>query len=206
MLEKNIWAIFNRNLFFIKNAVSAREAKTQDKLDVYDPESQEVLLQCREPGIGLLTKMARLCGGRYDKGTAFDLVAGVPGSSERVFWIVCGNSTLSFGGPVVKVSNNQDSLIGKLKRKTFTLGEKFDFIPENQGESFILHLKNGEIFCNEKKVAAFSRSKSNFFINNKFDYAFLISQEVPANSQMRQVLLAFGLAQHRIVIKSTILF
>ena len=205
MPEKNIWEILNRNLFFVKNAVSMREAKTQDKLDVYDPESHEILLECREPDIGLLTKMARLCGGKHDKGTAFNLVAGIPGSNERVLRIARGNATLSFGGPVTKVSDNQDSLIGKLKRKNFSLGEKFDFIPENQGESFILYFKSGEVFCNDKKVATFLRWNSNFFKENKFDYAFSISQEVPTNSQMRQVLLAFGLAQHRIIIKSTII-
>jgi hypothetical protein len=205
MPGKNIWEILNRNLFFVKNAVSMREAKTQDKLDVYDPESHEVLLECREPDIGLLTKMARLCGGRNDKGTAFNLVASIPGSNERVLRIARGNATLSFGGPVVKISDDQFSLIGKLKRKNFSLGEKFDFTPENQGESFILQCKSGEIFCNDKKVAAFLKWNSNFFIENKFGYAFSISPEVPASSQMRQVLLAFGMAQHRIIIKTTII-
>jgi hypothetical protein len=66
MSEKNVWEILNRNLFFVKNAVARSEAKTSDKLDVYDPESRQVLLECREPDIGILTKIARLCGGRHD--------------------------------------------------------------------------------------------------------------------------------------------
>ncbi len=40
MSEKNIWDVLNRNLFFVKNAVERLEAKTADKLDVYDPESR----------------------------------------------------------------------------------------------------------------------------------------------------------------------
>jgi hypothetical protein len=205
MPEKESWEILNRNVFFVKNVVLKREAKTQDKLDVYDPESNAILLECREPDIGVLTKLARLCGGRHDNGTAFNLVAAIPGSNEKVLRIARGSATLSFGGPVVRVSNNQDSLIGKLKRKNFSLGERFDFIAENQGESFILHFKGGEVFCNDKKMALFSRPNSKFFAENKFDYAFLISQEIPPCSPMRQVLLAFGLAQHRIIIKNTII-
>ena len=38
MSEKNIWDILNRNYFLIKNAVEKFEAKTADKLDVYDSE------------------------------------------------------------------------------------------------------------------------------------------------------------------------
>jgi len=56
MSEKNVWDILNRNLFFVKNVVAKREAKTSDKFDVYDPESLQILLECREPDIGILTK------------------------------------------------------------------------------------------------------------------------------------------------------
>jgi hypothetical protein len=73
---------------------------------------------------------------------------------------------------------------------------KFTFVPEKQGETFILEIKSREIFCDNKKVAAFLRWNSGFFIENKIDYAFSISEEVPANSQIRQVLLAFALAKH----------
>jgi hypothetical protein len=200
MSEKTIWDILNRNLFFVKNAVKRLEAKTADKLDVYDPESRQILLECREPDIGALTKIARLCGGRHDTGTGFNLVASIPGSKEQVLRIARGNATLSFGGPAVKISDRWDSLLGKLKKKKLTLGLKFTFVPEKQGETFILQIKGGEIFCDDKKVAAFSKWNSDFFKENKFDYALSISQEVPANSQIRQVLLAVAFAKHRIII------
>jgi hypothetical protein len=147
-----------------------------------------------------LTKIARLCGGRHDTGTGFNLVASIPGSKEQVLRIARGNATLSFGGPAVKISDRWDSLLGKLKKKKLTLGLKFTFVPEKQGETFILQIKGGEIFCDDKKVAAFSKWNSDFFKENKFDYALSISQEVPANSQIRQVLLAVAFAKHRIII------
>jgi len=199
MSEKNIWDVLNRNLFFVKDAVKRSEAKTSDKLDVYDPESRQILLECREPNIGVLTKIARLCGGRHDQGTAFNLVASIPGSNEQALRIVRGNATLSFGGPIVKISDHWDSLLGILKKKKLSLGTKFTFVPEKQGESFILEIKAGEIFSDDKKVAHFAKWNSDFFKENKFNYAFSISQEVPANSQIRQVLLAVAFAQHRII-------
>lgn len=200
MSEKNIWDVLNRNIFFFKDVVKGREAKTSDKLDVYDPESHQILLECREPDIGVLTKIARLCGGRHDKGTAFNLVASIPGSKDQVLRIAGGNATLSFGSPAVKISDHWDSLLGKLKKKSLTLGTKFTFVPEKQGKTFILQIKAGEIFCDDKKVARFSKWDSDFFKENKFKYAFSISQEVPANSQIRQVLLAVAFAQHRVIV------
>lgn len=200
MSEKAIWDILNRNLFFIKNAVKRSEAKTADKLDVYDPDSRQLLLECREPDIGVLTKIARLVGGRHDVGTAFNLVASIPGSNEQALRIARGSATLTFGGPVVKISDHGDSLLGKLKKKHLALGTKFTFSPEKLGESFILQIKGGEIFCDDRRVAGISKWNSEFFQANKFDYAFSISQEVPANSQIRQVLLAVAFAKQRIII------
>jgi hypothetical protein len=200
MSEKNVWDILKRNLFFVKNAVARSEAKTSDKFDVYDPESHQILLECREPDIGLLTKVARLCGGRHDQGTSFNLVASIPSSNERVLRIARGNASLSFGGPIVKISDHWDSLIGTLKRKKLSLGQIFTFAPEKQGEAFLLQIKGGEIFCDDKKVAVVAKWDSVFFKENKFDYAISISPDVPANSLIRQVLVAFALARHRVVL------
>jgi hypothetical protein len=200
MSEKTIWDILNRNLLFVKNAVRKSEAKTADKLDVYDPESRQILLECREPDIGALTKIARLCGGRHDTGTSFNLVASIPDSKEQVLRIARGNATLTFGGPAVIISDHWDSLLGKLKKKKLALGMKFTFVPEKQGETLVLQIKGGEILCGDKKVARFSKWNSDFFREKQFNYAFSINQEVPANSQIRQVLLAIAFAQHRIII------
>jgi hypothetical protein len=77
---------------------------------------------------------------------------------------------------------------------------KFIFSPEKQGDSFNLEIKGREVFCDDKKVAGFLKWNSDYFREGKFDYAFALSREVPANSQIRQVLLAVAFAQHRIII------
>src|SRR2546422_701572 len=83
---------------------------------IYDPESRQIILECREPDIGTLTKVARLVGGRHDKGTEFDLVASIPGSKEQALRVARGSATLTFGGPSVRISDHQDALLGKLKK------------------------------------------------------------------------------------------
>jgi hypothetical protein len=128
------------------------------------------------------------------------LVARLPGSNERVLRIARGNASLSFGGPIVKISDHWDSLIGSLKRKKLSLGPIFTFAPEKQGEAFILQMKGGEIFCDDKKVGVISKWNSIFFKEHKFDYAISIDPEVPANSLIRLVLIAFALAKHRVIV------
>ena len=183
----------------------ALEAKTSDKLDIYDPESRQVMLECREPNIGALTKVARLFGGRHDTGTEFDLVASIPGSPEQVLRAARGSATLSFGGPALKIFDNWNSLIGKLKKKNFALGQKFNFTPEKQGESFLLDFKRQSsggcrIFRGDKMVAKISGCDEAFYKEGKFKYAFYIDDEVPPGSQVRQVLVTFAFALHRMVI------
>ena len=56
MREETIWDLLNRDLYFIKDAVKATEAKFSDKLDIYDPEQRSITLEVREPGITTLTK------------------------------------------------------------------------------------------------------------------------------------------------------
>jgi hypothetical protein len=208
MSDALIWNILNRNLFFVKNAVRASEAKTSDKLDVYDPQTGSLLLECREPDIGMLTKLGRLFGGRHDRGTPFNLVALIPDNGPQVLRAARGSATLTFGGPAIAISDHHDELLGSLKRKPMALGRKFNFSPKKDGDSFVLDVKSNffggdrELFISEKKVAALARDwradHADYFQKEVFAYAFSISPEVPQNNRVRQILLAFAVAQHRV--------
>jgi hypothetical protein len=54
MSDKNVWDILNRNLFFIKNAVATREAKTVDKLPSLFPSSRAAFSLTARRGYGFL--------------------------------------------------------------------------------------------------------------------------------------------------------
>src|SRR5438552_3274273 len=92
------WDVLNRNLFFVKNAVKASELKTSDKLDLFDPETKTLLLECREPNIGLFTQVARAFGGEHDKGVAFNLVGRLPGSGAQAFRVSRKGTSFTLGG------------------------------------------------------------------------------------------------------------
>jgi hypothetical protein len=205
-MSDTVWDILNRNLFFVKNAVKASEAKTSDKLDVYDPQTHELLLECREPDIGILVKGARLFGGRHDRGTPFNLVAAVPGSRQQVLRIVRGSATLSFGGRPIVISNHCQEIVGSLKRKKLALRATFNFSPEKGGEPFTLTCEivggDAKLFINEKRVASITSrwmlEHADYFREGRFTYAFSVSSEVPPNDRTRLILMAVAIAQHRL--------
>src|SRR5205085_9627505 len=87
MREETIWDLLNRDLYFVKDAVKVSEAKFSDKLDVYDPEQRRIILEVREPGLTTMTKVARLYGGTYDVGGAFDFAVNVAGNSQQALRI-----------------------------------------------------------------------------------------------------------------------
>ncbi len=46
--------VLNRNLFFVKEHVGM--FKASNNYDIYNPESQEMIMECREPNLGFFTK------------------------------------------------------------------------------------------------------------------------------------------------------
>jgi hypothetical protein len=202
------WSILNRNAFFVRNAVKRSEAKTSDKLDLYDPTTRELLLECREPGLGLATRAARFFGGTHDRGTSFDLVAGLPGEGRQVLRVTRGSATLTLGGKPLRIFNHDQELLGSLKPKVFAIGHKFEFNGERGIDSFLLVAKTrllrgaSEFFVGNQPVAWMSGNPAPeheaFFRDGKFGFSFAIAAEVRANSPLRPVLLAFAIAQHRI--------
>src|SRR5258706_14229882 len=75
MREETIWDVLNRDLFFVKDAVKPSEAKFSDKLDIYDPEQQRVVMEGGEPEFRRFMKVSRFYGGTYDRSSGFVLAA-----------------------------------------------------------------------------------------------------------------------------------
>ncbi|MEQ2009197.1 MAG: hypothetical protein ABMA26_20635 [Limisphaerales bacterium] len=208
MSEQIVWSILNRNLFFIKDAVKASEAKMSDKFDIFDPESRAVVLECREPDISGLVKLARLFGGGHDHGTPFNLVAKHPGSGQQAFRVARGSTSFSFGGVKMEFRDHRDDLIGNMKKEVFALGLKFSFNKDKGPALFVLQLKtellskNVEILLGDKSVARIERKwtgeRGDLFEQGKFAYALSVAPEVPPNNPVRQLLVAFSTVIHRV--------
>ena len=79
--------VLNRNLFLVKEHVGM--FKAANNYDVYDPDSGEILLECREDHLGFLTKMLRFTD--YKRNTPFNVEIRTP-SGEQVVRVTRGVS------------------------------------------------------------------------------------------------------------------
>ena len=99
--------------------------KASNNFDIYDPQSGEVILECREPHLGLLTKIFRFSD--YKKMTPFYIEVRTP-SGQKVLSVKRGTS---FFLSKVEVMDENDQLVGRFKQKFFSVGGKFDVLNTN---------------------------------------------------------------------------
>ena len=204
-----VWDILNRNLFFVKNAVKGSEAKTSDKLDVLDPESEKLLIESREPNLGAGTKIRRFLGAGYDISAPFDIHA-TDSEIGRLMLRVerKAQGFLSLSLPPVSFYDHNDTLIVQLQKRRFALGHKFRVLSPAGEMLFELCVKdilNGYKFMiGKEEIGRLSLTwkGSDFFKKGGFKFALSIHQDVPQNKFVRQMVMAFTLAFYRIMLRA----
>ena len=70
----------NRNLYLVKEHVGM--FKAANNYDVYDPDTGEILLECREDHLGMITKMLRFSD--YKRMTPFNIEIRTPSGDQIV--------------------------------------------------------------------------------------------------------------------------
>lgn len=116
-------AILNRNLFFIKEHVGM--FKASNNYDIHDPQSQEMVMTCREENLGFFTKMLRFTD--YKRMTPFNVEIKTT-DGENVLTVKRGVSIFL---STVEVFDESEKLVGKFKQKFFSIGGKFDVLDAN---------------------------------------------------------------------------
>lgn len=116
--------IVNRNLFFVKEHVGM--FKAANNFDILDPESQQLLMTCREENLGFFTRLFRFTD--YKRMTPFNIEIKTA-SGEKVLAVRRG---VSFFLSKVEVLDEKDQVVGKFKQKFFSIGGKFDVLDENE--------------------------------------------------------------------------
>ncbi len=71
----------NRNLFFVKEHVGM--FKAANNYDILDPESQQIIMECREENLGIFTKIFRFHKD-YKRMTPFNIVVRTPDGKQVV--------------------------------------------------------------------------------------------------------------------------
>ncbi|CAN5353056.1 phospholipid scramblase-related protein [soil metagenome] len=144
-------SVLKRNLFFIKEHVGI--FKAANNFDVFDPQSNELILNCREDNLGFFTKMLRFSD--YKRMTPFCLEVKTP-TGEKVLTVKRGVSIFL---STVDVLDENDMLVGRFKQKFFSIGGKFNVL--NPQDEVISQLK-GKWTSWEFK-----------FVNNDVEYAMV---------------------------------
>ena len=119
-------SILNQNLFFIKEHVGM--FKAANNYDIHNPESQEIIMNCREEKLGFFTKILRFTD--YKRMTPFDIEIKTP-SGEKILSVKRG---VSFLFSSISVFDESDKLVGKFEQKIFSIGGKFNVLDDKDRE------------------------------------------------------------------------
>lgn len=181
--------VINRNLFLVKEHVGM--FKAANNFDIYDPESGEVIMECREPTLGFFTKLLRFTD--YKRMTPFDIQIRTP-DGQAIVRIQRG---ISIFLSKVSVSDHNNNVIGGFAQKLFSIGGKFDVLGKNDemvcqlvgkwtGWDFYFKNNDKELAHVSKKWAGLGKE----MFTSADNYILEVSDEIPENDDIRKLILA----------------
>jgi uncharacterized protein YxjI len=183
--------VLNRNLFLVKEHLGL--FKAANNYDIYDPQTNEQILHCREENLGLLTKVLRFTD--YKRFTPFAIDIRTP-SGEPIVHVRRG---ITFLRSKVDVLDGDQSgpRIGGFKQQLFSIGGAFHVLDSNDHPLF--HLKGKwtgwdfRFIAGEHELARVTKKWAGIgkeMFTTADTYMLSISENVPPDSQMRQLILA----------------
>ncbi|UII20917.1 phospholipid scramblase-related protein [Fulvivirga ligni] len=181
--------VLNHNLFLIKEHVGM--FKAANNYDIYNPQTQEMIMTCREDGLNFFTKMFRFTD--YKRMTPFHVEIKTR-TGEKVLSVRRG---ISLFLSTVEVYDGQDKLVGKFKQKFFSIGGKFKVLDANEKELCMLKGKwtswdfkfvsgNEEFARINKKWAGIGKE----LFTTADNYMLQIDEKVPQDHPLRILILA----------------
>lgn len=180
--------ILNRNLYFIKEHVGL--FKAANNYDVIDPQTQEVILHCREPRLGGFTKFLRFTD--YKRNTPFDVHITTP-AGEPVVRVSRG---VSFFLSKVSVFDETNTRVGGFKQKLFSIGGKFDVL--NPRDEVVCQLKGKilgwdfKFLVGDTPIASVTKKWAGLgkeLFTTADNYVLQIDDAVPPNDPARMLIL-----------------
>jgi uncharacterized protein YxjI len=180
----------NKNLFFVKEHVKI--FKAANSFDILDPDSKQIVLQCREENLGFFTKMFRFTD--YKRMTPFNMEIKSP-EGQHILTVKRG---ISLFLSTVEVLDERNTVIGKFKQKFLSIGGKFEVL--DAGERPLCMLKGKwtswdfKFVSNDGKEFATVTKKWSGLGKELFtsadNYVLQISSDVPADNPLRMLILA----------------
>lgn len=182
--------ILNRNIYFVKEHVKI--LKAANSFDIYDPNTQQIILEAREERLGFFTKLFRFTD--YKRMTPFEIDIKTP-TGEKLLTVKRG---VSFILSKVEVFDGKDQLIGRFKQKFFSIGGKFEVVDANDRPLCMLKgtwisWDFSFVSADNKEFAKVSKKWSGFgkeFFTSADNYVLQISEQVPADHPLRMLIMA----------------
>lgn len=179
----------SKNLYLVKEHVGFFKASSN--YDIYDPQSGQVVLQCREPNLGFLTKMLRFTD--YKRNTPFEVVISTPEGKPLI--TVKRGITLFLSH--VKVYDESNQLVGGFKQKLFSIGGSFDVLDDQDqpvctlkgkwtGWDFRFLAGTQEIAHVTKKWTGLGKE----LFTSADNYVLQVDANLPADHPARELILA----------------
>lgn len=181
--------VLNRNLFFVKEHVGW--FKAANNFDICDPETGEVLLECREEKLGFLTTLLRYTD--YKRMTPFHIEIFTP-DREPVLSVKRGVSLFLSN---VQVLDEDGEVIGGFKQAFFSIGGKFTVLGADDrplctlqgkwtGWDFRFMAEQTELARVSKKWTGLGRE----LFTTADNYVLQIADVVPPDNPVRQLIVA----------------
>ncbi len=177
-----------KNLFLVKEHVGL--LKAANNFDIYEPQTGEVVMECREEKLGILTKVLRFTD--YKRMTPFDVQIRTP-DGQPVIRVKRGVAIFL---SKVSVLDERDQVVGGFKQKLFSIGGKFDVLdPADRplctlkdkwsGWEFSFSKDDVELAHVTKKWAGLGKE----LLTSADNYVLSISETVPPDNPIRQLIL-----------------
>lgn len=181
--------VLNKNVFLVKEHVGM--FKAANNYDIYDPETGQIVMECREERLGALTKFLRFTD--WKRMTPFDIEIRTPDGQQ----LVRVTRGVSFFLSKVSVLDENDTMIGGFRQKFFSVGGAFNVLDQNESPVCTLQgkwtgwdfrfVRDGvELAHVTKKWAGMGKE----FFTSADNYVLQISEAVPPDSRIRQLILA----------------
>jgi uncharacterized protein YxjI len=116
--------ILSQNVLIVKEHLGI--FKAANNYDIYSAQSGELLLECREPNLGPITKLLRFTD--YKQMTPFDVQIRTPQGNP----FIRIQRGISIFLSKVAVTDENNHAIGGFQQKLFSIGGKFDVLDSNE--------------------------------------------------------------------------
>jgi uncharacterized protein YxjI len=178
-----------QNLFLVKEHVGL--FKAANNYDVYDPATGQIILECREPHLGIFTKMLRFTD--YKRMTPFDIRVTTPEGDP----VVSIRRGVSFFLSKVNVFDEEDERVGGFKQKFFSIGGAFKVLGADDRPLCDLKGKwtawDYKFENNGRELARVTRKWSGLgkeLFTSADNYVLSINDSVPPDNPVRILIMA----------------